>query len=486
MFPPPMISQRLRSAFPILVAALLAFPAFAAGSPKANPNSDPTHNLRRKGTAPNVILILADDLGWGDLGCYGQEKIRTPNIDRLAASGMRFTQAYAGNTVCAPSRSALMTGMHSGHGRVRSNVQVPLQTDDVTLAEVFKTSGLRCAAVGKWALGWEGTTGHPNRQGFEDWFGFLDQGHAHDYYPSFLWRNEVRFSNWRNANGERIEYAPDWFARFATNYVQVHEDHPFFLYVASTFPHANNERGARGMEVPDFGSYAREDWPEPEKGKAAMIERLDRLVGEIVGRVNRSRIGSETVILFTSDNGPHVEGGVSTNFFRSSGPFRGLKRSLYEGGIRVPLLVSWPGHIAAGTTNDLPVALWDLLPTLAELTGSAVPAHLDGVSFAASLFGKVPTRRPACLYWESHENGYAQAVRFDDWKAVRPGTNAPVELYHLGEDPGETRDRASEQPETVARAMSLIRESALPWTAPIGHDVTPRQSWQAVPGAAPK
>lgn len=453
----------------------------AAGKTNAVPTD---RNLRRKSKAPNVILILADDLGWGDIGCQGQEKIRTPNIDRLAASGMRFTQAYAGNTVCAPSRCALMTGKHSGHGRVRSNMQVPLEDADITLAEVLKTAGLRTAATGKWALGWEETSGHPNRQGFEDWFGFLDQGHAHDYYPQFVWRNQNRFSNWGNMNGERVEYIGDWFARFATNYVEVHEDHPFFLYVASTFPHANNERGTNGMEVPNFGSYANTDWPVPEKGKAAMIERLDTLVGQIVQRVERSRIAKDTLILFASDNGPHVEGGVSTNFFRSSGPFRGVKRSLHEGGIRVPLIVSWPGHIRPGTTNDLPVAFWDLLPTLAELTGASMPKDLDGISFAPALFGKEPLRRPACLYWEFHEGVHAQAVRFGDWKAVRPNTNAPVELYDLSKDPGESTDLAPSHPEQVAKALRLIADSADSWTPPKAGGSTPKQSWQQ-PAARP-
>jgi uncharacterized sulfatase len=240
------------------------------------------------------------------------------------------------------------------------------------------------------------------------------------------------------------------------------------------------------MEVPDFGSYAREDWPRPEKGKAAMIERLDRLVGQLVARAQRSRILSDTIFVFTSDNGPHVESGVSTNFFRSSGPFRGVKRSLHEGGIRVPLIVSWPGHIAPGQTNSLPVALWDLLPTLGELTGSSIPAGLDGISFAPSLLGKEPRPRASCLYWESHESGYSQAVRFGDWKAVRHGTNSPMELYHLGEDPGETRDVASMRPAEAHRAVQLMADSASPWVPPTPKSVTPRQSWQKAPADGPR
>jgi arylsulfatase A-like enzyme len=465
-------------AFSLLLAAWGMAPVFAlADDAKAagKPQSRPVNRFR-KSTTPNVIVILADDLGWGDLGCYGQEKIKTPNIDQLAASGMRFTQAYAGNTVCAPSRSALMTGKHSGHGRVRSNVQVPLETDDVTLAEVLKSVGLRCGAAGKWALGWEGTTGHPLKQGFEHFFGYLEQTHAHDYYPPWLWLNEGKFTNWKNGGGERLEYAPDWFQRYATNFVQMHEDHPFFLYLPSPLPHANNERGTNGMEVPGYGSYAKTDWPLPEKGKAAMIERLDVLVGATMAQVYKSKVERETIVVFASDNGPHAEGGVSTNFFKSSGPFRGIKRSLYEGGIRVPLIVSWPGHIAAGTTNDLPVAFWDILPTLAELVGANTPKGIDGVSFAPTLLGREQLVKPVCLYWEFHEGAYAQAVRFGDWKAVRNNPAGPVELYRLSDDPGETRDLAPDNPETVAKAKTLISESADPWTAPEDRSIKHPQS----------
>ena len=478
--------QRIQQ-FAILLLGMVVSHCFAAPPTDSSLGKKYSNgNPRRTSASPNIILILADDLGWGDLGCQGQTRFRTPHIDRLAASGLRFTQAYAGNTVCAPSRCALMTGLHSGHGRVRSNTQVPLEPDDVTLAEVLKSGGYRCAGVGKWALGWEGTSGHPNRQGFEDWFGYLDQSHAHDYYPSFLWRNEIRFTNWRNSTGDRVEYAPDWFARFATNYVQVHEDHPFFLYVASTFPHANNELGLNGMEVPSQGSYASESWPAPEKCKAAMIERLDQLVGVIVQEVAKRHLTRQTLIVFSSDNGPHSESGVDAAFFKSSGPFRGIKRSLYEGGLRVPLIASWPGQIAPGTTNTRPVALWDLLPTFAEIAKTTVPKGLDGVSFAPALFGRDPLPRSSGLYWESHENGYAQAVRFDHWKAIRSEIKGPVELYDLSKDSGETQDLAAQNPLLVAQAIQRMADSADPWQTPKSLSIAPKQSWQSAKEAVPR
>ena len=324
-------------------------------------------NPRRTATTPNVILIVADDLGYGELGCYGQKQILTPNLDRLAAEGIRFTQAYAGNTVCAPSRCSLMTGLHSGHGRIRSNVQVPLTPEDFTLGDLAKRSGYQTAVFGKWAMGWEGSTGEPNRRGFGEWFGYLDQNHAHDYYPSFLWRNGQTWLLPGNQGGQRRDYAPDWFERAATNFIRINEDRPFLLYFPTIIPHANNEMGTNGMEVPTLGIYRDRPWPGPEKAKAAMISRLDATVGRLMEQLKARKIDEDTLILFTSDNGPHQEGGVDPAFFQSSGGLRGIKRDLYEGGIRVPLIARWPGKIRPGTTSDLPVAFWDILPTLAEV-----------------------------------------------------------------------------------------------------------------------
>ena len=420
----------------------------------------------RTNSTPNIIIILADDLGYGELGSYGQTKIKTPNLDRLAAEGMRFTDAYAGNTVCAPSRSALMTGKHSGHGRVRSNVQVPLTTEDITLAMLLKARGYATGAFGKWALGWEGTTGTPNRKGFDEWFGYLDQVHAHNYYPQFLWRNDDQFFLPGNENGQLRAYAPDWFVRVATNFVRVHEIDPFFLYFPTTIPHANNELGTNGMQVPSLGNYARMDWPAPEKAKAAMITRLDSFVGELMDQLKAAKIDRDTLILFSSDNGPHREGGVDPDFFRSAGPLRGLKRDLYEGGIRVPLLARWPGHIKPGTTNTLPVAFWDVLPTVAELVGVSPLPGLDGLSFAPTLFGQEPKQTHPYLYWEFHEKAYQKAVRAGNWKGVKLDPDKPLELYDLATDLGETKDVAAAHPDVVKQLEAYLTEAADPWVQP--------------------
>lgn len=436
---------------PLFAALLLAWAGPLWASP-AKPS--------RRTTLPSVILIVADDLGYGDLGCYGQTKIKTPNLDRLAAEGMKFTQAYAGNTVCAPSRCSLMTGKHTGHSRTRSNAQVPLEPDDVTIAEVLRTAGYRTGAVGKWALGWEGTTGHPNQQGFEQYLGWLDQSHAHDYYPSFLWRNTERFELPGNVGGKRAEYSHEWLTKFATNFVRIYEDQPFFLYFTPTIPHANNERGTNGMEVPSLGDYAKESWPGPEKGKAAMITYLDTMVGTLLADLKRRKIDDDTLVIFTSDNGPHQEGGVKPAFFQSSGPLRGIKRDLTEGGIRVPFIARWPGQIRAGVTNSQPVAFWDVLPTLAEIGRAAKPRKLDGISFAPTLFGRKQTNQHEFFYWEFHERGYQKAARTGDWKGLKLGPEKPLELYHLANDPGETNNVAAANPDIVAKIEDYLANAA--------------------------
>lgn len=436
---------------PLFAALLLAWAGPLWASP-AKPS--------RRTTLPSVILIVADDLGYGDLGCYGQTKIKTPNLDRLAAEGMKFTQAYAGNTVCAPSRCSLMTGKHTGHSRTRSNAQVPLEPDDVTVAEVLRTAGYRTGAVGKWALGWEGTTGHPNQQGFEQYLGWLDQSHAHDYYPSFLWRNNERFELPGNVGGKRAEYSHEWLTKFATNFVRIYEDQPFFLYFTPTIPHANNERGTNGMEVPSLGNYAKESWPGPEKGKAAMITYLDTMVGTLLADLKRRKIDDDTLVIFTSDNGPHQEGGVKPAFFQSSGPLRGIKRDLTEGGIRVPFIARWPGQIRAGVTNSQPIAFWDVLPTLAEIGRAAKSRKLDGISFAPTLFGRKQTNQHEFFYWEFHERGYQKAARTGDWKGLKLGPEKPLELYHLANDPGETNNVAAANPDIVAKIEDYLAKAA--------------------------
>jgi arylsulfatase A-like enzyme len=418
-------------------------------------------NLKAQGK-PNVIFVLADDLGYGDLGCYGQKRIQTPNLDRLAAEGMRFTHCYAGSTVCAPSRAVLMTGLHTGHARIRGNAKVPFEPGDVTVAEVLQQAGYATSAIGKWGLGDAGTSGHPNRQGFAEWYGYLDQTLAHNYYPESLWRNERQHSLVGNANGQKRDYAHDGFTAAALDCLRVNLHRPFFLYLAYTIPHANNELGRKtgnGMEVPSQDAYAQEKWPEPEKNKAAMISRLDRDVGRLLAQLKELELDENTVLFFTSDNGPHKEGGVDPKFFDSSGPLRGIKRDLYEGGIRVPMIVRWPGRVPAGAVSDQVFAFWDFLPTAAELAGTAPPEKLDGISVLPALLGRKQTNQHEHLYWEFHENGFHQAVRRRDWKAVRHGSRGPLELYNLKADPAEKDNVAAANPEVVAQIEEYLKSA---------------------------
>lgn len=440
--------------------------------PLASPHVAPDRVAVRP---PNILLILADDLGYGDLGCYGQTKIRTPHLDRLAAEGLRFTQAYAGSTVCAPSRCALMTGLHTGHCRVRGNGgggsprhNVPLAPDDPCVAELLRKAGYATALIGKWGLGEAGSTGLPTRKGFDYFFGYLNQYHAHNYYPDYLWRNEEKVpidnpqSAVENVAAQRRVYAPDLFREEALKFLTTHKDRPFFLYFATTIPHANNERTrafGEGNEVPDDTPYTRENWPQAEKNKAAMITRLDADIGAILARLRELGLEKNTIVLFTSDNGPHREGGNRPEFFRSSGPFRGIKRDLYEGGIRVPLVVRWPDRIRPGVTDHV-VAFWDFLPTACELAGVKPPPGLDGLSFAPLLTGQGQPRHHDFLYWEFHEGGFRQAVRHGRWKAIRHAPSQPLELYDLQTDPGESRNVAAEHPHVIAIIEKYLANNA--------------------------
>ncbi len=467
----------MRSSRPRVAIVLALFAVFTASLLAQQSGIPASIQRRRANPRPNIVLIVADDLGWGDVGAYGQDRIRTPNIDRMAREGMKFTAAYAGTTVCAPSRCALMTGRHSGHGRIRSNVQVPLVPDDVTIAETLRAVGYKTFAIGKWAMGWEGTTGHPNRQGFDEFLGFLEQLDAHNYFPPRLWRNGEAFDLQASANGGRGEYAPDLFTIGATNAIRISVEKPFFLYLAPTLPHANNERGTNGMEHPGPGRYAAEPWPLPERGKAEMISRLDDMVGKVLDALRTRQLERDTLVLFTSDNGPHAESGVDPSFHRSSGPFRGIKRDLYEGGIRVPLVAWAPGKIAPGTTNATPVAFWDFLPTLAEIARAPYPKDLDGVSFAQLLRGQPMAKPHEYLYWEVHEKLYGQAVLADGWKGVRLGPGQPLELYELSVDPGETNNVAAAHADVVGKLDGFIRAAANPFVAPTNQ--APRPVWMA-------
>ena len=419
---------------------------------------------------PNIIYILADDLGYGDLGAYGQKTIPTLRLDQIAAEGMRFTQHYAGSTVCAPSRSALMTGLHTGHTTVRGNTgiggvvglggksgRIPLQDADVTVAEVLREAGYATGLVGKWGLGEPGTSGTPGRQGFDYFFGFLNQRNAHSHYPPYLWRNEQVVPLTENQGGKRGAYAHDLFTGEALAFVRrqatAHPEQPFFLYLAYTVPHSE-------MAVPSdslLDSYR--SLPQPDAAYAAMIRRLDRDTGQILDLIAELGIDESTLVLFASDNGPHASGGHDHTMFDSNGPLRGIKRDLYEGGIRTPLIARWPGRVAAGTMSDHVSAFWDFLPTAADLAGTETPPGLDGISFAPALLGR-PQPAHDYLYWEFHREGgtggATQAVRIETWKAVRQAVDAPVELYDLDADLGETTDVAADHPDVVQRATALL------------------------------
>lgn len=408
---------------------------------------------------PNIVFILADDLGYGDLSCYGQRVIQTPTLDRMAAEGLRFTSCYAGSTVCAPSRCCLMTGLHSGHARIRGNALVPLEPGDLTVAELLQHAGYHTAIIGKWGLGEPGTAGIPIRKGFHDWFGYLNQKHAHNYYPDYLWRNleKVPLPNVVSAGvaTKRVVYSQDLFTQEALRFLDQHKAAPFFLYLAYTAPHANNEAGRHGMEVPDYGIYANRPWPEPEKGRAAMISRLDSDVERVLARIRQLGLDEKTIVFFASDNGPHREGGSDPEFFHSSGPLRGLKRSLHEGGIRVPMVVRWPGKVAPGTTSNLPWAFWDFLPTAAELAGCQPPQRLDGISVVPAILGHQGQPQHQWLYWEFHEGGSSQAVRTGPWKAIRPW-GGHLQLYNLQTDLGESSDVSQRNPDLVAAIEAYL------------------------------
>jgi arylsulfatase A-like enzyme len=417
---------------------------------------------------PNILLIVADDLGYGDLGCYGQKMFATPNIDRLAAEGTRFTQAYAGAAVCAPSRCCLMTGKHTGHARVRNNHgrggRVPLRAEDVTVAEVLKLAGYRTGLIGKWGLGEAGTPGIPNDQGFDEFFGFLNQDHALEYYPTHLWDNRSEWFPPGNQGAKRRQYVQDLFTERALKFVRESARSPFFLYLAYTIPHASSELGrdtGDGFVVPDYEPYTNRDWPRPEKGFAAMMHRLDRDVGRITQEIGRLGLASSTLLLFTSDNGPARDGGHTPEFFNSNGGLRGRKGDFYEGGIRVPFIARWPGRVPANRTSDDVIAFWDFLPAAAELAGVRAPAGLDGRSIAPSLFGRQQTR-PDHLYWEvPSRRGLAQAARLGDWKALKQAGSRGVELYDLSKDAAERHDLAASNPAVVKRLESLMRESRI-------------------------
>ena len=447
---------------------------------------------------PNIIYLLADDLGYAEIGSYGQKWIRTPHIDRLAQEGIRFTQHYSGNAVCAPSRSSLMTGRHPGHAYVRNNGnpkgfedlretygwefpgQNPIPDEELTIAEALKQKGYATAAIGKWGLGHVGTSGDPNRQGFDLFYGFNCQVHAHNHYPRFLWRNdrkELLPGNDRTLSGET--YSQDKFTETALEFIRENKDRPFFLYVPFAIPHLS-------IQVPEEslaeykGKIAEESYehrrylehPYPRAGYAAMISHLDRDVGKIMALLEELGLDEDTLVMFSSDNGPTYNrlGGTDSEFFESAGGFRGFKGSLYEGGIRVPMVARWPGRIEPGTVTDHISAFWDVMPTIAEIAGVDVRAEIDGVSFAPVLFGETERQETHdYLYWEFPAYGGQQAVRMGNWKAVRQNMlrednpqPLKIELYNLTEDISEQHDVAPRHPELVRRFERIMKEARTP------------------------
>jgi arylsulfatase A-like enzyme len=471
---------------PLIPLALLLT---ACGGGEAT-SADPDRNAPRQ-APPNIIFILADDLGYGDLGSYGQEKLETPHLDALAAGGMRFTQHYAGSTVCAPSRSALMSGLHTGHTFVRGNKEVkpegqyPIADSVYTLAESLASAGYVTGAFGKWGLGFPGSEGDPLAQGFDRFFGYNCQRLAHNYYPGHLWDDDERMLLGDNDNAGTGTYAPQLIQEQTLDFLEKNADTSFFLYVPAIIPHAElivpdstlerfvgrleegepfkgAEPGERGYRT---GRYTSQE--HPHAAFAAMIDVLDRQVGEIVNKVEELGIAENTLIVFTSDNGPHLEGGADPDFFDSNGPLRGYKRDLYEGGIRVPMIAYWPGTVAAGSESEHVSAFWDFFPTFAELTGSPRPPETDGISMLPTLTGKGTQEKHDYLYWEFHEKGGRQAVRRGKWKGVRydvnkSGTDRPIELYDLSVDPGETTDLATTHPEVAAELSELMQTARTP------------------------
>jgi arylsulfatase len=454
---------------------------------------------------PNVVFILADDLGYGEVGVYGQEKIRTPAIDRIAREGVRFTQHYSGSPVCAPSRCVLLTGLHTGHAYIRDNDEMgergdvwhdpelegqrPILADTYTLGRLFQDAGYVTGAMGKWGLGGPGSSGEPNRQGFHHWYGYLCQRVAHNYYPTHLWRNgekDLLEGNEYFYPHQRLpedadpddpasyaayaggEYSMDLMAQKARAFIRENAQSPFFLYLPFPVPHAALQVPQDSLaeyadafpETPYRGERSYLPHPKPRAAYAAMVTRMDREIGSILDLLDELGLGEDTLVIFTSDNGPTFNGGTDSEFFQSAAGFRGLKTELYEGGIRVPMVARWPGRIPAGSVSHLPSAFWDFLPTFAELTGQAPPVASDGVSLLPAMEGRTEDQEDReYLYWEFQGR---QAVRLGRWKAYQRASDGDFELYDLETDRGETTNVASGQPELVARIRQIMGEARTP------------------------
>lgn len=429
---------------------------------------------------PNIVLIVADDLGYGDLGCYGQKLIKTPNLDRIAAMGMRFIQFYAGTSVCAPSRAALLTGLHTGHAPIRGNKEIspegqwPIADSYFTMAEMMKRAGYTTGDFGKWGLGFIGTEGDPLKQGFDEFYGYNCQRQSHNYYPDHLWHNDKRMDLAANKDSN-VYYAPDLIQKHALDFIDKNKQKPFFLYLSYTLPHA-------ALQVPDdslFAAYKnqfnekkieiKKPWnrqgyePQeyPRAAYATMVTRLDEYIGQVISMIKNAGIDKNTIIIFTSDNGPHVEGGNDPAFFNSNGGFRGVKRDLYEGGIRVPMITYWPGTIKAAQVSDHIGASWDLFSTFSAIAGDKAANTGDGISILPVLLSD-KKKAHSFLYWEFHELGGRQAVRMGKWKGiflnVKSATEKSFELYDLEKDPTEKNNLAEQYPDIVKKIKQVMME----------------------------
>ena len=438
--------------------------------------ADDTAQGNRSPEKPNVIYILADDLGAGDLSCFGQTKFTTPNIDELANKGIRFTQHYSGSAVCAPSRCALMTGLHTGHAPVRGNGEIepegqrPMPADTFTVAHLMKKAGYRTGAFGKWGLGGPGTVSTPEKMGFDRFYGYNCQRQAHNYYPQHLWSDNNRELLPKNANDQQVTYAPDVIHKQAIQFVRANKDKPFFCYYAAIQPHADmvaperymkKHRGKYGIETPHEAAYYRQQ-DTPRAAFAAMINVLDDYVGEIVSELESLGIAENTLIIFSSDNGPHTEGGHDPEFFDSNGIYQGVKRDTYDGGIHVPMVASWPGTIPAGLSSDHLSAFWDFLPTMADLVNVKLDSPTDGVSMLPTLLNQTGQKQHDYLYWECPFRNGRIAIRKGNWKAVRYNAsinpNSPLELYDMSGDPSETIDVSREYPQITSSMRELLKD----------------------------
>lgn len=454
-----------------------------------NTRNEASAELEASITRPNIIYILADDMGYGDVGAYGQELFDTPNIDKLAQKGILFTQHYSGSTVCAPSRSSLITGMHTGHTPIRGNKEIqpegqhPIPDETFTLAEALKEKGYVTGAFGKWGLGFPGSEGDPVNQGFDVFFGYNCQREGHNYYPDHLWSNRDSIVVEANLHAQKQVYAPDLIHKETLRFIDQNKDSPFFLYVPTVIPHAElvapeeimekyrgkflPEKSYKGVEGSDYGKGGYASQPEAHAAFAAMMEVLDRHVGEIMQKTEELGIAENTIIIVTSDNGPHLEGGADPEYFNSNGPLRGFKRDLYEGGIRVPMIVKWPKAIAAGSTTSHVSAFWDVFPTVMDIVQGDKPENLDGISFLPTLVGDQANQAEhEFLYWEFHEQGGRQAIRKGDWKAVKNNVlrdpDAQIELYDLSQDIGEENNVAREHPQIIKEMEALFQEAREP------------------------